>query len=58
MSDSIFYAVGKRQHGPVSVADLRALAAKGKFERTDNVGREGMAEWRSRSGRSNGADTP
>jgi hypothetical protein len=47
MSDSIFYAIGKKRHGPASVADLRELVAKGEFRRTDRVWRDGMANWQA-----------
>jgi hypothetical protein len=45
MNDSIFYAIGKKQSGPVSVDFLRNLAAKGEFNRNDWLWQPGMAEW-------------
>ena len=49
MKDAIFYAIGKKQNGPVTLAALRDLAAKGEFKRSDRLWREGMAQWQPAS---------
>jgi hypothetical protein len=49
MNDSIFYTIGKNRLGPVPVAELRGMAMKGEFKRSDRVWREGMAQWQQAS---------
>ena len=44
MSEWHCYVDGK-QYGPVSEADLRAWIQQGRVKPTDNVWREGMADW-------------
>jgi len=44
MSEWHCYVDGK-QYGPVSDADLRAWIQQGRVKPTDNVWREGMADW-------------
>jgi hypothetical protein len=41
-----FYAVGEQQVGPVSFAELRELASRGRVGPGDLVWTAGMAEWR------------
>src|SRR5262245_47257526 len=45
MADLWYYTQDGRQHGPVTEADLRQLAASGGFKRTELVWKEGMPEW-------------
>lgn len=43
------YSNGGQQHGPVSAADLKALAKSGNLLPTDLIWKEGMAEWKPAS---------
>ncbi|MCA9039820.1 MAG: RDD family protein [Planctomycetaceae bacterium] len=40
-----YYQQSGEEHGPVSSADLRRMAARGKLDPTDLVRRESMEEW-------------
>src|SRR5262249_33971135 len=40
-----FYARDDKQHGPVSGAELKLLAASGRLTAADLIWREGMEEW-------------
>lgn len=40
------YSKDGKQHGPVSAADLKAMAKSGELSPTDMVWQEGMAEWK------------
>ena len=44
------YSKDGQRHGPVSAAELKALARAGKLVPTDMVWKAGMAEWRVASG--------
>ncbi len=44
-ADQWYYANGRRRIGPVSVAVLRALAARSRVRRDTLVWREGLADW-------------
>lgn len=41
------YSKNGQQHGPVSAADLKAMAQAGELAPTDKVWKEGMAEWKT-----------
>jgi len=41
------YSKNGQQHGPVSAADLKAMAQAGELAPTDKVWKEGMAEWKA-----------
>jgi hypothetical protein len=45
VSDKIFYAIGNKRIGPVSLADIKTLALRGELKRTDRVWTQGMADW-------------
>ncbi|MCS7306111.1 MAG: DUF4339 domain-containing protein [Thermoguttaceae bacterium] len=45
MSPGWYYAQENKQFGPVSAAELKALADGGKLQPDDLVWREGMADW-------------
>ena len=46
MSDSIwYYARGESEQGPISSAQIKALAATGALRRDDLVWKEGMENW-------------
>jgi hypothetical protein len=40
-----YYARNDKQHGPVTAADLKQLAASGQLHAVDLIWREGMEEW-------------
>jgi len=40
-----FYVCNDQEHGPVSTARLKQLAAAGDIQPDDNIWREGMADW-------------
>lgn len=46
MSAEWYYTKDGQKHGPVSAAELKALAQAGKFAPTDMVWKAGMAEWK------------
>ena len=46
MATEWHYSKGGQQHGPVSAADLKALAKSGELIPTDMIWKEGMAEWK------------
>jgi TM2 domain-containing membrane protein YozV len=45
MSQDWYYAVNNQQYGPVSEAELRDLAERGKLSPRDLVWKEGMPQW-------------
>ncbi len=46
MSDSVwYYARGEQEKGPITTAQIKALAAAGKLQREDFVWKEGMENW-------------
>ena len=46
MSESIwYYARGESEQGPISSAQIKALAATGALRRDDLVWKEGMQNW-------------
>lgn len=45
MATEWHYSRNGKQHGPVSVNELRELAADGQLQRDDLVWREGMTDW-------------
>jgi hypothetical protein len=46
MSDPVwYYARGESEQGPISTAQIKALAATGALKRDDLVWKEGMANW-------------
>ena len=45
MSQDWYYAINNQQHGPVSEAELRDLADRGRLGPRDLVWKDGMAEW-------------
>lgn len=47
MSSEWYYARGGKQSGPVSLSDLRNLAATGALGPADMVWKEGMADWKA-----------
>ena len=47
MSDAVwYYAQGDAEHGPVTAAQLRALAEGGDLKPSDLVWKEGMDDWK------------
>ena len=46
MATEWHYSKGGQQHGPISAADLNALAKSGELLPTDMIWKEGMAEWK------------
>ena len=44
-SCQFFYAIGGKQHGPVSFEALRELAIRDELKRKDKVWRKGMSAW-------------
>ncbi len=46
MARQWFYTHDSEQQGPVSAAELKELAARGKLSRQDLVWAEGMSEWK------------
>src|SRR5947209_455044 len=49
MKSEYFHAVGGKQHGPISLEELRTLATRGELKRTDKVWKEGMPSWQPAS---------
>jgi len=45
MAQEWYYAQGDRKVGPISEAELKALAATGKLSADDLVWKDGMADW-------------
>ena len=45
MSDKYFYAVGGRRHGPITLEEIKSLAARQELKRTALIWTEGMAAW-------------
>ena len=45
MADEMYYKHGGRQHGPVTGAELKELAAAGKLLPDDLIWKEGMEKW-------------
>ncbi len=50
MSDEWHYTKDGQKYGPLSAADLKALARSGQLAPTDMVWKAGMAEWKVASG--------
>ena len=46
MATEWYYAKGNQQHGPVSAADIKALAQSGQLTPQDMVRTDGMTEWK------------
>lgn len=45
-SDKIWwYAKGNKRHGPLTAAELKAMAANGQLAATDRVWKEGLENW-------------
>lgn len=45
MAQGWYYRLDGQQRGPISAAELKQLAAAGKLKPTDEVKKEGMADW-------------
>jgi hypothetical protein len=48
-SEKFFYAVRNVQNGPVPLAELKTMAARGQLKRTDKIWKQGMPSWAAAS---------
>ena len=45
MSDSYFYTIDRKRHGPVAISVLKEMAVKAELRRTDMIWCDGMSQW-------------